>query len=282
MLYIASKNLSINGLRIKSVNAKRAVNKLKKLTIFCRSVRINLLGLRHPVSAKSEKLAQNHFINHRPSFFEAGIAIKLQRQLIFYIQNNNMKKILLLVLFFPILGSYSQKWEKNYDFVDDCICGLAKVKKEGKIGYVNKDGVEIIKPQYDEGLTFHEGLTAVRKGSKWQYIDSTGKSISNGQFDDAFNFSEGLAAVGRNNKFGFINTKGDMVIDFEFTNASGFSEGLAAAANAQGLWGYIDTKGNWKIKPLYSFANNFDKGQARVMKGDKILYIDKDNKTVQE
>lgn len=191
-----------------------------------------------------------------------------------------MKKLLILLLFFPVLGSYSQKWEKNYDFVDNCVCGLSKVKKEGKIGYVDKEGVVVIKLQYDEGLTFKDGYVAVRTGLKWQYLDSTGKAITEAIYEDAGSFGSGLAPVSKNNVYGFINTKGETAIPFEFNNARGFTEGLAPAANAKGYWGYIDTKGNWVIKPAYDFCDNFDTGKARVMKDGKVHYINKENKTV--
>ncbi len=193
-----------------------------------------------------------------------------------------MKNILLLAFIFPLAGVNAQKWEKNYDYVDNCVCGLAKVKKDGKVGYVNKLGVEIIKPQYEEGLTYNEGYTAVKAGSKWRYLDSTGKSITGADYDDAYNFSSGLAVVAKNNQFGFINTAGVTVIPLSFSNAHSFAEGLAAAANERGLWGFIDNKGSWLIKPMYAFANNFENGEARVMKGDKLFYIDRDNKTVRE
>ena len=193
-----------------------------------------------------------------------------------------MKKILLLVLLFPVPGVYAQKWEKNYDFVDNCVCGLAKVKKDGKIGYVNKQGVEIIKPQYEEGLTFNEGYAAVKINNKWQYLDSTGKLVTQALYDDAYNFNNGLAVVVKNNLFGYINVSGEVVIPIGFSNAHGFFEGMAAAANEKGNWGYIDMKGNWIIKPMYNFANNFENGVARVMKGEKLFYVDKDNKVVRE
>lgn len=193
-----------------------------------------------------------------------------------------MKKLLLIILFSPVLGSYSQKWEKNYDYVDNCICGLSKVEKDGKIGYVNKEGIEVIKPQYDEGLTFNEGYTAVKKGKKWLYLDSTGKAITEAVFDEALSFSNGLAAVARNNHYGFINTAGEVVIPFEFSNAHTFSEGLAPAANAKGFWGYIDSKGNWAITPIYDYTDSFTNGEARVIKDSKVFYIDKKNKTLHE
>jgi len=193
-----------------------------------------------------------------------------------------MKKVFTLMLLFPVLGGFAQKWEKNYDFVDDCICGLSKVKKNEKVGYVNKEGVEIIKLQYDDGLTFESGYVAVKKGAKWLYLDSTGKVITEAIFDDALSFSSGLAAVSKNNMYGYINTSGEVVIPIEFSNARGFTEGLAPAANAKGYWGFIDLKGGWVIKPMYHFANSFEAGEARVMKGEKILYIDKGNKVLHE
>ena len=193
-----------------------------------------------------------------------------------------MKKILILMLLFPALGSYAQKWEKNYDYVDNCLCGLSKVRKNDKIGYVSKDGVEIIKLQYDDGLTFEEGYAAVKKGAKWQYLDSTGKEITEAIFDDAMSFSNGLAPVSKNSMYGFINSSGEVVIPIEFSNARGFTEGLAPASNAKGYWGFINLKGEWAIKPIYHFANSFEGGEARVMKGDKVLYIDKTNKVLHE
>lgn len=192
-----------------------------------------------------------------------------------------MKKLLVVMLLFPAL-SYTQKWEKNYDYVDNCVCGLSKVKKDGKIGYVNDKGVEIIKPQYSDGLTFRNGYAAVKQESKWLYLDSTGKTITEAIYEDAGSFSNGLAAVAKNNLYGFINTAGEIIIPFSFSNARDFSEGLAPVANAKGLWGFIDFKGNWVIKPLYDFADSFENAEARVMKGQKMIYIDKDNKVLHE
>lgn len=193
-----------------------------------------------------------------------------------------MKKILALLFLFPVLNTCAQKWEKNYDFVDNCICGLSKVKKDNKVGYVNKEGVLVIPVQYDEGLTFHEGYAAVRKGTKWQYLDSTGKAITEAIFEDAISFSNGMAAVSKGNSFGYINIKGETVIPFEFSNARSFAEGLAPAANAKGYWGYIDGKGSWVIKPAYDFSDCFENGEARVIKEGKVLYINKENKVVHD
>jgi WG containing repeat len=193
-----------------------------------------------------------------------------------------MKKILILLCLFPVMNNYAQKWEKNYDFVDNCLCGLSKVKKNGKVGYVNKQGVEVVQLQYDEGLSFHEGYAAVRKADRWLYLDSTGKAITAAIFEDAVSFNNGLAAVSKNNLFGYINTMGEIAIPFTYSNARSFAEGLAPAANAKGYWGYIDNKGAWVIKPAYDFSDSFENGEARVIKEGKVFYINKEGKVIRE
>lgn len=184
---------------------------------------------------------------------------------------------------FPLpFYSQAQKWAKNFDFVDQCICGLSKVGKDNKIGYTDINGNVVIPVIYDEGLTFSEGYTAVRTGSTWIYFDSTGKQISDSKYEDAGDFHSGLAAVMKNDHYGYIDITGKVVITFQFTNARKFSEGLAPISNAKGLWGYIDDKGETVINPQYDFADSFDNGEARVMKDDKVFYIDKHNKKLHE
>lgn len=193
-----------------------------------------------------------------------------------------MKSICLLIMIFSATALNAQKWEKNYDFVDDCICGLSKVSTNGKIGYADKQGKEVIPLLYNEGLTFNEGIVAVKKERKWMYLDSTGKSITEAVYDDALSFDSGLAVVAKGGLYGYINKTGEVVIPFLFSNARSFTEGLAPAANLKGTWGFIDKKGDWLIKAQYGFVNNFASNEARVIKGDKVFYIDKDNKVLHE
>lgn len=189
-----------------------------------------------------------------------------------------MKSVCMLIFILPAFALYAQKWEKNYDFVDQCICGLSKVGKAGKIGYADKNGVEIIKLEYNDGLSFNEGYVAVKKGDKWLFFYSTGKAITDATFDDAMTFSNGLAAISKNGLYGYINHMGEFVIKCQFANARSFTEELAPAANTKGYWGYIDKQGNWVIKPQYDFADNFAEGLARVMKEGNMVYINRENK----
>ena len=69
-----------------------------------------------------------------------------------------MKKIFVLpaLLIMSISGT-AQKWAKEYVHVNDIACGLSLVEKDGKHGYVDKDGKVIIALIYDEGMNFADG-----------------------------------------------------------------------------------------------------------------------------
>lgn len=74
---------------------------------------------------------------------------------------------------------------------------------------------------------------AVGENGKYGYYDRSGNEVIAPQFNTAEPFSEGLACVSKNdeygvNKYGFINTKGETVIPFMFSLQPGnFSSGLA-------------------------------------------------------
>lgn len=90
-----------------------------------------------------------------------------------------------------------------------------------KIGFLNRKGEIVIKPQPYEGI------------------------------DD---FSEGLAAAGKKDevgqiKYGFINTKGEVVIPFNLSNKPGpFKNGLSHVTSKNGEHAWIDRTGQFKFK----------------------------------
>jgi hypothetical protein len=196
-----------------------------------------------------------------------------------------MKKLFLSLvagaLVFPLAA---QKWHKNFDYVDECICSVSKVKKGGKVGYVDINGNIIIPLEYDEGLTFNEGYSAVRKGEKWAYLDSAGKVITGFIYVDAMGFAEGLAPAKKNSGWGFVDTLGHEVIPFVYSNARKFTEGLAAVSNKpKEFWGYINKRGEEIIPFNLDFADSFtEEGEARVIKRGQVIWINKYNEKVRD
>ena len=106
-----------------------------------------------------------------------------------------MKNYFVLFILFWSIQASAQSWTKQYDFVDDCVCGLAKVSKDGKFGYVTKSGELVVPLVYDEALTFSEGRAGVRKGNKWGYLDSTGKVVVEPMYEEVSSFHDSIACV---------------------------------------------------------------------------------------
>ena len=104
---------------------------------------------------------------------------------------------------------------------------LFKNEKDGKWGYVNTKGEQVIECKFDGVSDFSEGLAAVKKDDNWGYVNTKGEQVVECKFDDAEGFNEGLARVEKDDKWGYINTKGEQVIECKFDDAWDFSEGLA-------------------------------------------------------
>ncbi len=88
-----------------------------------------------------------------------------------------------------------------YEFVDTFHEGLAPINRDGKIGYIDKSGSEVIEPKYQNGLAdsglglFNGGLAPVKLDGKFGYIDKKGKIVIEPKYDKALPFESGLAWV---------------------------------------------------------------------------------------
>ena len=144
--------------------------------------------------------------------------------------------------------------------------GLVSVEQNGKVGFIDKTGRQVIPPRYDNAQPFSEGLAAVMMKGKYGYIDRSGKMVIPPQFEDAEPFSEGLALISFNStQWSYIDKSGKLIINgAEFVVARGFSEGLAAAMGKNDKYGFIDKTGKFVIQPQFHRVGDFSEGLAAV------------------
>ena len=83
---------------------------------------------------------------------------------------------------------------------------MAVIEKDNKYGFINEDGLIVIKPQFDKALPFKNGIAAVKIGETTfdKYVH---------EFCDYMEFSIG-------GKWGIINSNGDFVFEPQFDNIS--------------------------------------------------------------
>ncbi|OJJ20266.1 hypothetical protein BKI52_17520 [marine bacterium AO1-C] len=153
--------------------------------------------------------------------------------------------------------------------------GYARAEKNGKYGFVDKDGNEIIPPKYEWVGQFKEGVVRVFTNDKAGYVEKEGKTVIPEKYDDAWEFSQGLAKVmvlkeiddKKIERFGYVNKQGIEVVPAIYQDAQSFYEGLAAVRQDK-KWGYINAKGHVLIPFQYKEAQSFYEGFALV-KGEE-------------
>lgn len=152
-----------------------------------------------------------------------------------------------------------------------------KIRNNGKHGFIDENGVEVIKPQFESVSDFNEDVAwaVTMKEKKWVsgFINESGDWIIEpkfsgygwSEFDISF-FSEGLAPIqSENKKMMFIDKQGKPITNAIYDTASPFSEGRALVS-MNGLFGYIDNLGNEVIKCQYG-VNTAYKSNSRFSQG---------------
>ncbi len=159
------------------------------------------------------------------------------------------------------------KYKKANNFAD----GVALVLDGKKWGYINPDGTWLLEPQFSKAKDFNSGVAMVLKDKKWIYIDKQGKELSYSNAEKLYPFKDGVAFVREGKMVGLMNAKGEIIVKPAYKIIKGFRNGYARFANLAGQWGIIDNKGNIVIKPEYTSIGNYVNGVARAEKGEEVF-----------
>jgi hypothetical protein len=101
-------------------------------------------------------------------------------------------------------------------------------------------------------------LIAVKKDGKWGYVDPTGKNILPFKFDDAWAFNNGLALAVEGGQFGLIDTMGKWYLARRNGKASGeFTSNRIVCSDENGKWGAIDKAGKTKVTFRHDVLGGF-------------------------
>lgn len=145
--------------------------------------------------------------------------------------------------------------------------------------------------RYDQIDAFSEGMAAVRRDGKWGYINLKGEEVIPCQFSDDFppgQFSEGLACVVDersevdkklwNKRVGFINKKGEFVITGDyFTEAP--TLGTVWEDESHKLPSFKDGKcAVWNTAVSSLEGEGTDSGWSKEYEANKIVLVDSEGK----
>ncbi|MEO0469899.1 MAG: WG repeat-containing protein, partial [Bacteroidota bacterium] len=160
------------------------------------------------------------------------------------------------------------------DLVERPVNGAIRAKKNGKWGFLDVTGKEIVPFRYANAGDFYDGLARVRIGPRWGFVNMEGELAIPSEMLEVGDFSEGLAAARDKRGFGFIDTLGNWVIKPGFDDARGFLQ-QHAVVKKNGKFGIINRSGSWVLKPEYRKINRLANHYVAFI-GLKESYFDLD------
>lgn len=182
--------------------------------------------------------------------------------------------------------------------------GLLKVKRNGKTGFIDKTGTEVIPCVYkDAGHFIGDGNYTVvyqeienstigkagiidRKGSIILPVEYDNfLSLYGGEWSSTGIFNEYGYALARKEKYGIVDKKNKVIVPFEYWNISRFQNGLAYGVRGEDFYGeceidIINEKGSVIRMIEANYIDEFNGELALINNQNKFGLINKDYEVV--
>ncbi len=196
------------------------------------------------------------------------------------------------------------RYDRIYNFYD----GFAKVKKDSLFGFINTNGVEVVKCRYKSAIYFQNGISYIEVDGRKGVVDTLG----NEKFNFASNIEDtlvnerdsagwylsyksrniqrkeyyeqmipnsfGLFMIKRDGKFGYIDSTLSVVIPVEYEVSYygdfEYNEHGLLILERDGKKGIVDRHNKVVVPFIFDRINPFENGIARVFKSDKCGIID--------
>lgn len=226
-----------------------------------------------------------------------------------------MRKVLLIFIASFNLATFSVAQE--YDKIHEASGGFKRVEKDGKTGFLNESDELVIPLMYEAAYDFNQYKVAgIKKDGLIGFIDKNNKFIVEPKFKGIFKINEfefyrveidgkkglydfkgqeivsliyddimvqgntGFLTVQQNGKQGLIDRKGKLVTSLVYEKIYSPDLGISPCKIDKNTYTFINEKGV-QFKETYDDVFSFSAdGLARVMKDEKIGYVDLKGKLV--
>ncbi len=161
-----------------------------------------------------------------------------------------------------ILGG--EPWDEVNQVAED---GLWPVRQGDEWGYLRPDGT-VVALAYERALGFFGGVGRVMRDGRWGYVDRDGNLVIACAYTDAFGFVDGRAPVQTADGWQLVDLAGKPVGPGGLAEAGGFQDGRARVRQGD-RWGYLDRDGGFAIAPAFDWCADFADGRAPVIVADR-------------
>ena len=146
--------------------------------------------------------------------------------------------------------------DKQYDGVTFSeLEEFAVVELNGKYGYINKEGREVINLIYDDATLFDQDVAAIKIDTRWGAINRKNELIIPLKYNYLSAFDNGKAVAKHQKKWGVISNQEEVLVDFKYEMLGDYKNNLAMAKK-DGKWGVINALDDVLIPFEYDMDEN--------------------------
>lgn len=177
----------------------------------------------------------------------------------------------------------------EYEAGEEFMFGKALAQRDGRWGYIDNMGTEIVPCKYVDKLMmfketlacrynyiddFYEGKAIVKSSDNlYGYINEDGVEVINCTFTECTSFNKGLAGVKKGGSWCFINEDGNEV-GYQYDYISIYIEGFFKVRRGN-QYGLVDCKGFEVLLCIYDEISDFNDDLAKIRMGNKYGLIDR-------
>ncbi|MEG0308779.1 MAG: WG repeat-containing protein [Clostridium sp.] len=156
-----------------------------------------------------------------------------------YIDDNGNSKYVCINKYGEILfeTNYTEIYPFGYNSTD-----ITEVRKDDKLGYINKKGIEILSPIYNSAVQAGE-LFIVSINNKYGLIGKYQKELLKCEYTSITHFSENIFSISKDNKYGLYNATTNTSTDLLYDEMR-FPHDEVIPVRIGDKWHYIDLDGN--------------------------------------
>jgi hypothetical protein len=147
--------------------------------------------------------------------------------------------------------------------------GMARFKRGGKVGWVERSGATVIEFEWDEATPFDSmGLAAVRRGDRWGFLNRRGQLVIAAEWLEAIPpESDGIwrAIVRSERGWGLINAAGEVVVEPAWDEIRRVSLSQDFVVRRGDQWGLVDAEGRTRIPTAVRDGFGFDSRSGLIV-----------------
>ena len=162
--------------------------------------------------------------------------------------------------------------------------GRILVIKNGRMGFTDMQGREVIPLDYPQSGSFSEGCAPVQVVidsffTACTFIDTMGSMLFPAVYQNLRPFSCGLAVVKRYERWGVIDHKGNIVLPTVYENITTVFDTLFFAGNSDGM-SLFDINMKPLTPPVYQWTGGISEGRVLVKRDGKYGFLDRHGREV--